>query len=194
MYLLPKIVLALDRLEPSLEYHLKAQRYDQMAQSVLTGEADIGISRLPLDDRFFEWETVAHSKSVCLLRPDHRLAGRAVITLDDILDERLVVLEREYTSKQGGFLTFGRREVSLDCKIYSDTIGLDASYVANGIGIAIDNSFIAMQYQMFDLKIIPFEPMLSYEYVVFWRLGSDQLSRRSAIVETFIEVMQRMAL
>jgi DNA-binding transcriptional LysR family regulator len=193
-YLVPEILLELDRLDPTLEFHLKAQRYDQMAQSILTGEADVGISRLPLDDRFFEWTVVAESRSVVLLRPDHRLADNDVITVDDIVDEPLVVLEREYTSKKGGFLTFGRREVSLNCKVYSDSIGLDASFVTHGIGISIDNSFIAQQYRMLDLKVIPFEPALTYEYVVFWLRGSDRLSSDSAIVKRFVDTIRRRAM
>ncbi|RWX60369.1 LysR family transcriptional regulator, partial [Mesorhizobium sp. M4B.F.Ca.ET.089.01.1.1] len=38
--LIPKIILALDNLDPSLEFHFKAQRYDEIAQSIVTGEAD----------------------------------------------------------------------------------------------------------------------------------------------------------
>lgn len=189
--LVPEIVLNIDAMDPSIEFHIKAQRYDQMAQSVLTGEADIGISRLPLDDRFFEWEVVSESRSVCLLRQDHRLAANSVITVEDIVDEPLVVLEREYASLKGGFLTFGRRDIFLRHKIYSDSIGLDAAYVKSGVAISIDNSFIASQYFTPDLKIIPFEPALIYEYVVFWRRGSDVLSRNSAIVRAFVDTIGR---
>ncbi|RWD40470.1 MAG: LysR family transcriptional regulator [Mesorhizobium sp.] len=188
--LVPKIVLALYKLDPSLEFHLRAQRYDQITQSMLTGEADIGISRLPLDDRFFEWQIVAKSKSVCLLHPNHRLAEKEIVTMDDLLNERLIVLEREYASNKQGFLTFGRGDFSLRPKIYMDTIGFDASYVSHGLGVALDNSFIAQQYQILNLKIVPFQPAMTYEYVVFWHRGSDRFSRQSAIVETFVEVLK----
>ncbi|AZO34168.1 MAG: LysR family transcriptional regulator [Mesorhizobium sp.] len=189
--LVPKIVLAVDNLDPSLEFHFKAQRYDQIAQSVVTGEADIGISRLPLDERFFEWHIVAESKSVCVLHPDHRLADKDIITVDDIAHEPLILLEAEYASNKMGNLTFGRGEFPAKPKIYSDTIGLDASFIAYGIGITVDNEFISKHYQMFDLRIIPFEPAATYHYVVFWRRGSEKFSRHSAIVEAFIEVIRR---
>ncbi|WP_027146424.1 LysR family transcriptional regulator [Mesorhizobium sp. WSM3626] len=181
--LVPKIILAVDNLDPSLEFHFKAQRYDEVAQSVVTGEADIGISRLPLDERFFEWQIVAESKSVCVLHPDHPLADKEIITLDDISDQPQIVLEREYTSTKTGSLT--------PAKIYSDTIGLDASFVTHGMGIMIDNEFIAKQYQMFDVKIVPFQPAATYHYVVFWRRGSDKFSRQSPLVETFVDVITR---
>ncbi|RWH31405.1 MAG: LysR family transcriptional regulator [Mesorhizobium sp.] len=189
--LIPKIILALDNLDPSLEFHFRAQRYDEIAQSMMTGEADIGISRLPLDERFFEWQIVAESKSVCVVHPDHRLAQKEIITLEDISNEPLIVLEREYTSNKLGLLSYGQRKIPLRPKIHSDTIGLDVSFVAHGIGIAIDNEFIARQYQMFGVKIVPFQPARRYEYVVFWRRGSDYLSRQSAILDTFVEVIKR---
>jgi DNA-binding transcriptional LysR family regulator len=189
--LVPKIIFALDSLDPSLEFHFRAQRYDEIAQSVVTGEADIGISRLPLDERFFEWHVVAESKSVCVLHPDHRLADKHLVTVDDIIDEPLILLESEYSSNKMGNLTFGRAEFPSRAKIYSDTIGLDASFVANGMGVAVDNDFIARQYHMFDLRIVPFEPAATYHYVVMWRRGSEKFSRKSAIVETFVEVIGR---
>ncbi|RWK66849.1 LysR family transcriptional regulator [Mesorhizobium sp.] len=189
--LIPKIILAVDNLDPSLEFHFRAQRYDEIAQSVLTGEADIGISRLPLDERFFEWYIVAESKSVCVLHPDHYLSEKDIITADDIADEPLILLEREYTSNKLGNLTFGRGEFPARPKIYSDTIGLDASFMAYGMGVTVDNEFIAQQYQMFDLRIVPFQPAATYHYVVFWRRGSEKYSRHSAIVETFVEIIER---
>ncbi len=188
--LVPKIIRALDDLDPSLEFHVKAQRYDQITQSILTGEADIGISRLPLDERFFEWQIIAESKSVCLLPHDHRLASKDVITVDDITEEQLIVLEREYASNKLGFLTFGRGNFSLSPKVYTDTIGLSAVYVTHGIGISLDNSFMAEQYKMFDVKIVPFQPATTYEYVVCWHRGNDKFSRDSAIVETFMAVIE----
>ncbi|MCA0048326.1 LysR family transcriptional regulator [Mesorhizobium sp. B283B1A] len=189
--LIPKIILALNSLDSTLEFHYRAQRYDEIAQSVVTGAADIGISRLPLDERFFEWKIVAESKSVCVLQPDHRLAEKDIITVDDLSGEPLIVLEREYTSNKLGLLTYGRRELPLLPKVHSDTIGLDASFVAYGLGIAIDNEFVAQQYQMFDVKIVPFEPSARYNYVVFWRRGSDNISQTSPIVDTFVEVIHR---
>ncbi|TIW93440.1 LysR substrate-binding domain-containing protein, partial [Mesorhizobium sp.] len=126
---------------------------------------------------------VAESESVCVLHPDHPLAEKDIITLDDISNEPQIVLEREYTSTKTGSLT--------PAKIYSDTIGLDASFVANGMGIMVDNRFIARQYQMFDLKIVPFQPAATYHYVVFWRRSSDKLSCQSPVVQTFVDVIKR---
>jgi len=189
--IVPEIIQALDRLDPSTEFHFKALRYDQIAQSMMTGEADIGISRLPLDERFFEWQAIAESFSVCVVHPDHPLARKDIITVDDIASEPLIVLERDYTSNKLGLASYGHREFPLRPKVHSDTIGLDASFVAHGIGVAIDNEFIARQYDMFDLRIIPFQPAAKYQYVVFWRRESGRFSRQSNIVQTFVDVVRR---
>ncbi|MFE0017878.1 LysR family transcriptional regulator [Mesorhizobium sp. NPDC059054] len=189
--LVPEIIQAADKLDPSLEFHFKALRYDQIAHNMMTGEADIGISRLPLDERFFEWEIVAESSSVCVVHRDHPLATKDVITIDDIASEPLIVLERDFTSNKLGLASYGRRKSPLRPKVHSDTIGLDVSFVAHGIGVAIDNEFIAHQYDMFDVAVVPFEPSAKYQYVVFWRRGSGRFSRQSKIVETFLDVIKR---
>lgn len=188
--LVPQIVKSLNKLDSSTEFHFKAQRYDEIAQSIMTGEADIGISRLPLDERFFEWQIVAESKSVCVLRPDHPLANKSLISADDIQEENLIVLEKEYTSNKIGFYKFGGDEFRAKPKLYLNIIGMDASFVFSGIGIAIDNEFIARQYLMFGVKIVPFQPAARYHYVVFWRRGSDKFSRHSETIKTVVEVIK----
>jgi len=189
--IVPEIIQALDRLDPSTEFHFKALRYDQIAHSMMTGEADIGLSRLPLDERFFEWQVIAESSSVCVVRRDHPLAKKDIITIDDIASEPLIVLERDYTSNKLGLASYGQREFPLRPKVHSDTIGLDASFVAHGIGVAIDNEFIARQYHMFDVKIVPFQPATKYQYVVFWRRESGRFSRQSKVVQTFLDAITR---
>jgi DNA-binding transcriptional LysR family regulator len=187
---LPKLIKELDRAGFSIDFYVRAQVYDQIAQSVLTEEADVGISRLPLDDRFFEWRTLAVSESVCLVHPEHALARRDRISVDDVSSEHLVVLEREFASHQTGLnaLVYSGREPSI--RVRTDAVGFVAAYVAQGIGISVVNEFIARQCEIFNLKVVPFHPPAKYEYVIFWRRGSETTSR-TALVEAAIRAASK---
>ncbi|MGK9054626.1 LysR family transcriptional regulator [Xaviernesmea oryzae] len=186
----PKLIHALDATEPGMEFYVRAQGYDQVAQSILTEEADIGISRLPLDDRFFEWHTIALSKSVCLLPSAHPLANKERITLNDLDGERFIILEREFASHQTGLnalLYEGRNPV---IKVRTDAVGFVVGYVSEGLGISIANEFIARQCAPFDLQIVPFHPPATYEYVLFWRRGAAKNFEK----EAFVQAAKRIAL
>ncbi len=185
--MLPKLVAEFERTNPSLEFYIRAQGYDQIAQHVLTGEADIGISRLPLDERFFEWKTISKSSSVCLVRPDHPLANKECLTAGDLLSEHLIELDREFSSN---LLVLSSRSPSgrnPAVRVRTDAIGFVAAFAAYGSGITIVNDFIARQCSMFDLETVPFHPAVSYEYVVFWRRGSEKVARQRVLVEAILE-------
>lgn len=185
--MLPKLVAEFERTNPSLEFYIRAQGYDQIAQHVLTGEADIGISRLPLDERFFEWKTISRSSSVCLLRPDHPLAGKERLTTEDVSSEYMITLDREFSSNLLVLNAFTHQGRSPNVRVRTDAVGFVAAFAAYGSAITVVNDFIARQCAMFDLKSIPFHPAVTYEYVVFWRRGSEKIARQGAVINAVFE-------
>lgn len=164
------------------DFHVRAQTNDQVAQSVLTGESDLGLSRLPLDDRFFEWVSLAVCGTVCLLPPGHRLAGRTHLTLDDIEGERVIMLDRDFASRQSGVNGSFFEGRGTRVQVRTDAGGFTPAYVRKGIGITIINTFIAAQFIDFGLESVPFHPPGRYEYVIFWRRGSEVISATHPLV------------
>ena len=186
---IPKLALELDRADRTLELHVKAQRYDQIAHSLLTGEADLGISRLPLDERFFQWLEIAEIKSVCVMRADHPLSQREFLTEEDLVSEKLFSIEREYASNPLGSRVSSRRQDTSTANIYVDSVGLGAFYIANGLCVSVDNEFNAKQYAALglDLSFIPFRPTATYRYVVFWRHGNEKGAKYSESVRSLFK-------
>ncbi|WP_264319351.1 hypothetical protein [Rhizobium terrae] len=43
---------------------------------------------------------------------------------------------------------------------------------------------------MFDLKSISFHPAVTYEYVVFWRRGSEKIARRGAVINAVLSLQK----
>ncbi|WP_245463651.1 MULTISPECIES: LysR family transcriptional regulator [unclassified Mesorhizobium] len=57
--------------------------YDQVGEHILAGRADLGISRLPLDPRLFEWAPLGSARNVCIFHPDHWWNSIATVTRPD---------------------------------------------------------------------------------------------------------------
>lgn len=189
--LVPGLISELDRVNMSVDFYVKALGYDQIAQSILTEEAELGISRLPLDDRFFEWRTIAVSKSVCLVHPEHPLAGRDRISIDDLSGDRFIILEREYASHHTGLNAMLYDDHNAIIRIRTDAVGFGAPYVAEGLGVTIVNEFICRESELFNVKAVPFYPSATYEYVVFWRRGIEKTSTHYVIANAIADIARR---
>ncbi|MBX5141420.1 LysR family transcriptional regulator [Rhizobium lentis] len=167
---IPRAIQVVRQSNP-LSFQIKSGSHQQIAEHVLNGRADLGVSRLPLDERAFEWAPAATARNVCLFQAGHRLAVKDVITPEDIIDEALVDIEPQFAAHQMNINALRYRGVEPDLAVEYDANGHDVGFVAAGVGISIINSLIAREYRQFGLEFRPFEPGAVYHYVVFWQRG-----------------------
>ena len=64
-----------------------ACEWDDQEQAVLGGRVDIAYVRRPINDRGLRLTSLYKERRLAALRSDHRLAGRASLTVDEIADE-----------------------------------------------------------------------------------------------------------
>ncbi|MBB3917187.1 LysR family transcriptional regulator [Rhizobium fabae] len=167
---IPRAIQAV-RKNSHLSFQIRSGSYQQIAEHVLNGRADLGVSRLPLDERAFDWAPAATARNVCLFPAGHRLAAKEVITPEDIVGEPLVDIEPQFAAHQMNINALRYRGMEPDLAVEYDANGHDVGFVAAGVGISIINSLIAREYRQFGLEFRPFEPGAVYHYVVFWQRG-----------------------
>jgi len=167
---IPRAIQAV-RKNNHLSFQIRSGSYQQIAEHVLNGRADLGVSRLPLDERAFDWAPAATARNVCLFPAGHRLAAKEVITPEDIVGEPLVDIEPQFAAHQMNINALRYRGMEPDLAVEYDANGHDVGFVAAGVGISIINSLIAREYRQFGLEFRPFEPGAVYHYVVFWQRG-----------------------
>ncbi|ENN85585.1 transcriptional regulator, LysR family [Rhizobium freirei PRF 81] len=184
---IPRAIQAVRKSNP-LSFQIKSGSYQQIAEYVLNGRADLGVSRLPLDERAFEWAPAATARNVCLFRAGHRLATKEVITPEDIIGEALVDIEPQFAAHQMNINALRYRGVEPDLAVEYDANGHDVGFVAAGVGISIINSLIAQEYRQFGLEFRPFEPGAIYHYVVFWQRGRQLTSGMRQAVDELLGV------
>jgi len=101
------------------------------------GEADLGVAMNDTQMPMLDTEVIGRSEIVCVLRADHRLAGRTAITIADLAGETLIsyrsdalpgmLLDRAFTDEGAG----RRPDVEIDVSISA------LSFVQHGIGVAL---------------------------------------------------------
>jgi DNA-binding transcriptional LysR family regulator len=168
---IPRAIKAIRQTRNRIAFQVKSGSYEQIAEHILNGRADLGISRLPLDERAFDWTPVSTARNVCLFEQGHPLASKDLITPQDIKGEALIDIEPRFSAHQMNINALRFLGVDPDIAVEYDANGHDAGFVAAGIGISVTNSLIASEYERFGLTFRPFEPGATYHYVVFWRKG-----------------------
>lgn len=167
--LLPALVTILRGEEPACTFSIKTGSYREIGDHVLAGRADIGLSRLPLDERMFDWAPVTVAKNVCLFPRGHRFAKLETVTAEDLGGEQLIDLDPQYASHQMSVSALRFAGETPDLIVEYDANGHDAGFVAAGIGVSISNEFVAKEYAHLAIETRPFEPSAVYHYVVFWQ-------------------------
>ncbi|MDH7809948.1 MULTISPECIES: LysR family transcriptional regulator [Rhizobium/Agrobacterium group] len=171
MKLIPEAIRALRLRQPVHGIQLKSGSYHEIAAHVLEGRADIGLARLPLDEKVFDWRPVAIATNVYVFYPGHRFSGKEIIRPEDLIGEPLADVEPQMHSHQmnENALRYMGEEPHLAIQV--DIIGQEINYVAAGLGITSSNTFAARQFAAFPVEFRPFEPSALYHYVVFWQKG-----------------------
>ncbi|KKZ84704.1 LysR family transcriptional regulator (plasmid) [Rhizobium phaseoli Ch24-10] len=191
---LPKVVKRIRERSRSYAVQVKSGTYEQIADHVLNGRSDLGISRLPLDERILDWVPVGSATNVCLFPANHRFAAQQLVTAEDLASEAIIDIDPQIASHQMSVNALRYMGTAPDIAVEYDANGHDIGYVMAGAGVSITNEIIASEYAEFDVAFREFQPGATYHYVVVWqkdRKLSDSL--RFALEEIVAALTDRAA-
>lgn len=94
--LLPRVRTELTARRPGAKLVVRQVSWDDPTAGLGSGRSDVGFLWLPVPDpEPYRWLTVAEEPRVLLVGPGHRLAGRAEVSVADVLDEPWLALPAE---------------------------------------------------------------------------------------------------
>jgi len=110
----------------------------QIAQMILSGEADIGISTEALD-RYPDIVTFpCYSWNHVVVAPkSHPLVGRTELTLDEIADYPIITYDQDFTGRSHIDNAFAKAGVAPDVVLTAIDADVIKTYVEIGMGIGI---------------------------------------------------------
>ncbi|RVC83027.1 LysR family transcriptional regulator [Mesorhizobium sp. M4A.F.Ca.ET.022.05.2.1] len=167
---LPKVVATI-RSKTDSSVRSISGNYHQVGEHILSGRADLGISRLPVDPRLFEWAPIGSAHNVCIFHPKHRFSRQACVEASDLVGETIVDIDPEFASHQMNFNALRFAGVEPDILVEYDSNGYEVGFVSAGLGVSITNEIIAREYSAFELEARPVDPSALYHYVAIWQRG-----------------------
>ena len=115
-YILPTLVGTFRAAHPEVTVSVRISGSHEIARKVLAGEYDLGLVGAVWNERGLDWTELFTDTLVLVARPDHPLAGRGPVTLDDLCGQDYVGREPGSGTRKviGALLeAAGRRETDL---------------------------------------------------------------------------------
>lgn len=92
-FILPEAIAAFRAAHPQVRFHLREAGSREIAGDVAAGHLELGVVTLPVRDRELAVRPVGTDRIVLVGRPDHPLAGRRRVRLQDLADQPFVAFE-----------------------------------------------------------------------------------------------------
>ena len=158
---------------------------------VIGQRCDVGIVNLSISNTGTHGDRLLTTAHVCAVPVGHRLAGNQVVVPADIHGEQFL----SHPSLIGTRLLIDAMFTAHGVKykpaqVESHASATLCSLVAAGQGVSLVDAITALEYKGNDLRFIPFEPLIPFEFSVLMPL------QRSApkLVEAFIAHVRNFAL
>jgi len=121
---------------PGISIELSEYGSSRLEQAVLSGEIELAVSLLPVDEAF-AWQAVRDEPLVALLPPGHRLGGRDRVKLTDLADSRFILFESGFALNRMIDAACRRRGFSPREAARSGQADFIIALVAAGLGVAL---------------------------------------------------------
>ncbi|RYH11358.1 LysR substrate-binding domain-containing protein [Tropicimonas sp. IMCC6043] len=168
------------------DVHTSARILDLLASR----QIDLGVAQTSPERQDVDVLASFRTDCVCVMAPDHPLAGRAVLTPQDLADEPLVALN--FRTITYGYMTQCFAQAGVSPRVVAET---QPSYSACGLaalgtGIALVDPITPGIFGA-ALRSVPFAPEIPFEYQIM-KPADLPLSR--AAMEFFEELLAAIAL
>ncbi len=149
---------------PNLRIRLDSQSVEKARDMVALRAVDCGFIKLPADYPGIDCTTMTRSGTVCALSVRHPLSGKKILNVKDLQNEPLILLGMGRVSRLQIDQAFREASVKMNVRVETHTVGAACAIARHGIGIAIVNRMLALQYADDEMVLRDFSPRIEHEY------------------------------
>ena len=136
-HFLPSVVRTFSEQYPGIRLKVLDDAYNQVLSSVLSGEADFGISFMHGKVPGIDFEPIQTDPFVLALRRDHRLASRKSVAWSELEGERMIAVSRSSGNRQVLDDALARAGVNPEISFEVSHIATLIGMVDAGLGVAV---------------------------------------------------------
>lgn len=167
--LVPDIVRRFTADHPEIEVELREFDFSEPFAGIDTGSSDVAFIRLPLEHPGLRFEILEHEPRFVGLPADHRLAGRASISIEEILDEPILAAPKSAGPWRDYWLATEYRAGAAP-NIVEEAANFDAELQAVAFGKAVTITSLAakLYYARPGVVFVPLADAPPVEVALAW--------------------------
>ena len=179
--LMPAVIKAFTALHPKARVSLEIRNITELADWIVTGPFDAGITMLPFEDARVECEHLVTARCLLALPKSHRLAGKPYVRLSELDGERMSLPPHGIPNRDRYAAALAAANASYDGSIDTPSAFSACQLVGAGLGLAIVDPFTARAAASFDLVAGPLRPAIELSFGLFFPANRP----RSVMVQSF---------
>lgn len=186
--LIPKAIKLFAEAFPQVTLSIHSAHSNVLCQWVREHSCDFAIVSHRHADDGVEGELLYTTNAVCVMPAKHRLAAKDAIGPQDLVGERFITFPRGEPFRQAMDRIFLEANVEVVDTIETSYSAITCTLVAQGVGVAVINPFVARGYRESGLVFRPFVPAPSHSAIMIFPKGKP----RGRPVENFVEILKTL--
>ncbi|RQW63705.1 LysR family transcriptional regulator [Vibrio viridaestus] len=163
---------------------------ERLAQALLSGTVDYGVSALPLSHDGLECLAMTQSKLVAVVPENDAID---IATFDLFEQRRLLTLANSFRIRHKIDMVLNEKGIKPQ-HVMTTNHSLNAiSAAKEGLGIAVVDPVSAFGIANQGIKVIPTEAEIVYEWGLFHRVGVEESRTATLLRESFIQVSKAIS-
>ena len=187
--LIPRAVKRFSDAFPQVHLSIQSAHTGVLTQWVREHSCDFAIvSDRDDDDGSFESELLYTADAVCVLPSDHPLVARSHITPQDLRGQRLITFAPGDPSRFLLERILIEADIEIEKTIETAHSPVTCALVAQGVGIAVINPFVAHGFLQSGVAARPFVPAPRHNAIMLYPKGKP----RDRPVENFVSILKQI--
>jgi DNA-binding transcriptional LysR family regulator len=171
------------RRHPRVELKLREYRHDDRSAGLAGGSADVAFLRPPISVPGVEFETLFVEPLLVALPIGHRLAGRAGVSVRELVEEPIAVGESQDVVAERFWTLDAYRAPGAPRRIlHAHSVTEELSLVSAGVACAITSAALARYTPHPSVRYVPIEDGPGAELALAWRKDTG-----GPLVERFLD-------
>lgn len=166
----PVVIGQFHRKYPQITIQLIEDGAKKVEADVASGETDIGVAVLPVDEEVFHYYSFVEENLRLLVHPSHRLSQRDAVSLAELAEEPFVLFREDFTLHDRIIRECVKTGFEPEVVYESSQWDLISGMVAANLGIALLPETICGEIDASRVAILPLvQPTIPWQLGMIWR-------------------------
>jgi DNA-binding transcriptional LysR family regulator len=187
-HLVPAFVGKFSESLPGVNFQVHVTTPERIRAGIAEQQYHVGLVSLPVNHPSIKVEFYVTTSLVCVIPIGHRFEKRDEVDMDDLLNEPLIIVPREYPLRLAIDTEFQKRGRHPDIKAETTISMAACGLVQHGLGVAITEPFTPIMFQkMGGITVKPFSRAFNFRFAVV----TSGIRSTPRLIQQFVSRLRR---